>query len=209
MSITLPVFAIQRLRVETDGDGITTLVGVHGCPLRCKYCINKMVWEEKTVVRQFTEKELYETVKVDDLYFQATNGGITFGGGEAILYSPFIRSFKEQYGARWNIVLETALNVPREFVEEAARGVDFFIMDCKDFNNTIYQSYTGKSSVQMVENLKYLLHTVGPERVRVKVPHIPEYNTEVDWKKTIAKLQEIGVTQIQELDYMTEEIHLT
>ena len=33
MSDTLPVFAIQRLRMETDGEGITTLVGVHGCPV--------------------------------------------------------------------------------------------------------------------------------------------------------------------------------
>lgn len=32
---------IRRHCLLTDGGGITTLIGFSGCPLRCKYCINK------------------------------------------------------------------------------------------------------------------------------------------------------------------------
>lgn len=208
MNDTLPVFAIQRLRMETDGEGITTLVGVHGCPLRCRYCINKMVWDENTEVRHFTPEELYQEVKVDDLYFRATNGGITFGGGESLLYSPFIRTFKEQFASDWNIGLETSLHAPAEFVEEAAKAVDFFIVDCKDWSETIYKTYTGKTGALMRENLKLLLELAGPERIRVRVPHIPQFNEEKDWKYTVSQLEKLGVSNIEEFTYLTGQLHV-
>ena len=208
MSDTLPVFAIQRLRMETDGEGITTLVGVHGCPLRCQYCINKMVWDKDTEVRHFTPEELYHEVKGDDLYFQATNGGVTFGGGEALLHSSFIRKFKEQFGFRWNITLETSLHAPETCVKEVAKAVDFFIVDCKDWSETIYEAYTKKSVSLMRENLKLLLKLVGAERIKVKVPHIPEYNKEKDWQYTIEQLKKLGVTNIEELTYLTGQLNI-
>lgn len=208
MSDTLPVFAIQRLRMETDGEGITTLVGVHGCPLRCQYCINKMVWDKDTEVRHFTPEELYHEVKVDDLYFQATKGGVTFGGGEALLHSSFIRKFKEQFGFRWNITLETSLHAPETCVKEVAKAVDFFIVDCKDWSETIYEAYTKKSVSLMRENLKLLLKLVGAERIKVKVPHIPEYNKEKDWQYTIEQLKKLGVTNIEELTYLTGQLNI-
>ena len=38
--ITAPFIAINRHRLTTDGEGVTTLVGFHGCPLHCEYCLN-------------------------------------------------------------------------------------------------------------------------------------------------------------------------
>ena len=36
-----PILGVERHRIETDGNGVTTLVGFYGCPLRCKYCLNQ------------------------------------------------------------------------------------------------------------------------------------------------------------------------
>lgn len=77
------IFAIDRLRMGTDGHGITTLVCFMGCPLRCAYCLNDRCHEEiysygnnglslKKEIIQLDVNELYDRVKVDDLYFQAT-----------------------------------------------------------------------------------------------------------------------------------------
>ena len=38
--LTAKVAAISRHRLMLDGDGVTTLVVFHGCPLRCRYCLN-------------------------------------------------------------------------------------------------------------------------------------------------------------------------
>lgn len=60
--IKSPVIGIERHRLLTDGEGITTLVGFQGCSLRCKYCINKQCWEQN-VTAYYTPEQLYEEVK--------------------------------------------------------------------------------------------------------------------------------------------------
>ena len=36
-----PLIAINRHRMGTDGDGVTTLVAFHGCPLNCQYYLEE------------------------------------------------------------------------------------------------------------------------------------------------------------------------
>ena len=74
-----PFIGIVRHRIQTDGKGVSTLAAFHGCPLRCQYCLNPQCQRED-VWRTFTPESLYEEVKIDQLYFLATGGGITFGG---------------------------------------------------------------------------------------------------------------------------------
>ena len=64
-----------------------------------------------------TPMQLFTHVRVDDLYFQATGGGITFGGGEPALRSIFISQFRKVIPKQWKINIETSLNVPQEHVE--------------------------------------------------------------------------------------------
>ena len=108
-----PLIGICRHRLVTDGQGVTTLVAFHGCPLRCKYCLNAQCLRSDGVWRQLTVQEILDEVMVDDLYFQATNGGITFGGGEPLLRSDEIVDFCKRRPMEWRIYVETSLNVER------------------------------------------------------------------------------------------------
>lgn len=89
------LIGLSRHRIGVDGAGVTTLVAFHGCPLRCKYCLNPKALSLNGVWKRFIPEELYNHVKQDDLYFRATSGGVTFGGGEPLLsckrYCTFIR----------------------------------------------------------------------------------------------------------------------
>ena len=111
-NITMPVVSINRHRLKTNGVGVTTLVASFGCPLTCKYCINKRTWDPAMLPKcvQMTPEQLYDKLKIDDLYFIATGGGITFGGGESLLHSDFIAAFREVCGDKWQITVETSLN---------------------------------------------------------------------------------------------------
>ena len=120
---TARIFGISRHRLTTDGEGVTTLVTFNGCPLRCKYCINKTSWEMDKG-RDFTPETLYEEVKIDQLYFLATHGGITFGGGEPLLQKDFIKEFRALCGPQWSLVAETSLHVPFETVQEMNEVLD-------------------------------------------------------------------------------------
>ena len=198
---SLPVWAIDRLRMATDGVGVTTLVTSHGCPLRCKYCLNPKSTDPATTVKNYTPEELLAAVRRDALYFLATGGGVCFGGGEPLLYADFISDFAEIAPKDWNLYVETCLNVPRENVVKVCGKIARFYVDIKDANPEIYRAYTGGDARPATENLAFLVASVGTERVTVRVPHIPGYNTEEDRQRTVEKLKQIGCTQFDLFEY--------
>ena len=152
---TADIFAIIRHRIPTDGDGVTTLVGLKGCPLACKYCLNPQCGTAKS--ERLTADELYEKVRIDDLYFIATGGGITFGGGEPLIWTDFILDFINYAKPRadWKFTLETSLAVTLDdaTLTALAENIDLFIVDIKDTDPTIYRSYTGGDISLVLRNL--------------------------------------------------------
>ncbi len=196
-----PVITFDRLRMQTDGQGITTLVCFHGCPLRCHWCLNPFSFAENTRRELLTPQALYDRVRLDELYFIATGGGVTFGGGEPLLYAPFLREFRQLCGKAWHLCAETSLAVAPEMVKIAASCIDHFYVDCKDTSPEIYRSYTGHSNALMLQNLQTLLRLIGPERVTVRLPLIPNYNTEHDRLASRDKLAAMGIQNFDLFSY--------
>ena len=198
-----PLLSLSRLRMEVDGEGVTTLIAGAGCPLSCKWCINKKALEKAPT--PVTPQELFDRVKIDDLYFQATGGGVTFGGGESLLHTEFIHSFRQICGDRWKIYAETSLCVPQEKVDIAARCVDGFIVDIKDMDPLIYQAYTGKAPHLAYSNLERLLTLAGAERILVRVPLIPDFNTKEAQSRSIDTLKAMGFTRLDPFSYIIRD----
>ncbi|MBE6598379.1 MAG: radical SAM protein [Ruminococcaceae bacterium] len=199
---TFPTSAISRLRMATDGEGVTTLVCAWGCPLRCAYCLNKFTWDEKTKREYLTPRELYDRVRVDSLYFEATGGGVTFGGGEPLMYAEFFPEFRELCGSKWKLYAETCLSVPREKVWAAAKAIDGFIVDIKDTDEAIYRAYTGADVSAALDNLRLLSTLVDPSEIRVRLPLIPDYNTDCDRDRSEAVLRDMGIVNIERFTYV-------
>ena len=201
VGLTAPIAAKARHRMLVDGQGVTTLVCFHGCPLRCHWCLNPFTLNPDAKREMLTPRELYEKVCIDELYFLATGGGVTFGGGEPLLYSDFLLEFRKICGPDWHLCAETSLNVPWENVAKAAVCIDHFYIDCKDTDPDIYRRYTGQDNAQMLENLRRLLEIVKPERITVRIPLIPEYNTEEDKIRSRNLLQTMGVVNFDLFTY--------
>lgn len=197
-----PAAAISRLRMRTDGAGVSTLVAACGCPLRCRMCINPCTWDGSIKPRMLTAEELYRAVEIDNLYFLSTGGGITFGGGEPLLYADFIREFARIIPEGWAINAETSLCVPHENVETAAQCVGHFYVDIKDTNPDIYRAYTGAEIDTALENLRLLIGMAGPERITVRLPLIKGFNTAADVDKSERILSEMGVTMFDRFEYI-------
>ena len=204
MTEAVPFIGIDRHRLGADGRGVTTLAAFHGCPLRCKYCLNRRCLESAEGLPTYTPEQLFKYLSIDNLYFIATGGGVCFGGGEPLLHSDFICEFKEHCGKSWNITVESSLNVPQEAVAAVVDVVGDFIVDIKESNLDIYRAYTGKEGGRAWDNLRFLLSAVGPRRIMVRVPLIKDYNTEADTAKTIAVLTEMGITNIDSFKYLTD-----
>lgn len=196
-----PLLSLSRLRMGIDGPGVTTLIAGAGCPLRCRWCINRRLLREAPA-ELVTAQELYERVRIDDLYFRASGGGVCFGGGEALLHADFLRAFRAVCPEEWKICAETSLAVDPALVRTAAEAVDLFIVDCKDMDEAVYRRYTGGDGALMKANLRLLLELVGPARIRVRVPLIPDYNTPAQQAGSAALLRDMGVTDTELFEYV-------
>ena len=187
----------------TDGHGIRTLVAFHGCCLSCKYCLNPKCLGLKTRVKEMSPEEVMHEIAKDELYYIATKGGVTFGGGEPLLKGGFIKEILELGTKRWNIAVETSLNVPKENLQELRPYINEYIVDIKDMNPNVYQLYTGKSNEQVKSNLKWLIDRGLSDRIICRIPLIPEYNSKYAQEVSKELLFQMGIRRFDLFTYKT------
>ena len=193
------ILSVSRLRMGTDGKGISTLVVFFDCPLYCKYCINDFCHNSKTVFgtvphAAFSVQELIEILRKDDIYYLMSGGGIVFGGGEPLLQSKYIHKVCTMVDQRWAKRIETSLNVSWDNIKPVLYDMDEWIIDIKDINNDIYKSYTKTDNKNMIENLLKLRNKVSKDKIHIRIPKIPGYNTSYDIEYSVQWIRDnIGV----------------
>ena len=198
MNHNLPVVSIQRHRINVDGKGIRTLIHTYGCNLSCKWCCNPETrFYDKYNI--YTLEELFDIVKVDDLYFLASSGGITFSGGEPFLHPEFIFEFsKKCHEYDWNVVIESALNVKPEIIKESLNYIDYYFVDIKSMDSEIHKKYTGIDNRKILKNIE-LIH---PDKITINIPVIPSINdSKGNIDKTMEFCKSIGIKRIRLISY--------
>ncbi len=198
------LIGINRLRMGTDGHGITTLVAFHGCPLRCKYCLNPKCLDPNAKTSVMTPGDVMRVLRKDELYYVATKGGVTFGGGEPLLNSGFIKEVLELGAKEWNVTVETSLNVPWEQIELLLPYIDEYIVDIKDMNPEIYKRYTGKDNEQVKANLKRLVDKGFSDRILCRIPLIFNHNDSAAQEKSKQELTLMGLEKYDLFKYKTD-----
>ena len=189
--------------MNTDGHGITTLVAFHGCPLNCRYCLNPQCLNPTFRKTQMTPNEVMTILKKDELYFLATKGGVTFGGGEPLLNADFIKEVLCLGANKWHTTIETSLNVPLSKIEVVLPYIDEYIVDIKDINPAIYEEYTGKSNDAVIRNLKWLVEHGKKDKIISRIPLIPRFNSCKNQEESIEYLKQIGISRFDIFDYVT------
>ncbi len=170
------VQGIERHRIQTDGKGITTLVALRGCPLKCRYCINMDILSSDRD-KIMTPEELWDKVSIDYCYFYSTEGGVTFGGGESLLYAQPIIAFADILPPKVSINVETSLNVnlSDETFDALTKRITKFIVDIKSTDEKIYRDYTGIDNKLPLANLKRFVEKGLQDKVLVRLPVIPDF----------------------------------
>lgn len=152
----------------------------------------------------FTPVNLLNAVFPDDLYFQATGGGITFGGGEPLLRSRFIRVFCEMAPDDWRITIETSLNADLVQLQEVAPFVSEYYVDVKDMNPDIYRRYALRDNQRVLSCLRWLAGEGLQDKVVVRLPLIPDFNTDADRGQSRQQLQALGFTRFGLFTYIRD-----
>ncbi len=186
------IMGINRHRMGTDGKGISTLITFYGCPLNCKYCLNPQCKSESTPCAYIEPNDLVNLLMVDDIYFKSTGGGIVFGGGEPLLNAEYIKEVCDLVPLQWKIRIETSLNVKWDKIELLLPYIDQWIIDIKDSNTEIYKNYTGADNLKVYDNVLRLSHKTGKEKLLIRIPKIPNYNTEKNIQESVKLYSNLG-----------------
>lgn len=151
----------------------------------------------------YSVKELLEKLLLDYCYYVGTGGGVTFGGGESLLYKDSILEFKEQAPKGMNVNVETSLNLKIE--DEVFEKLDEFIIDIKTLDPEIYEEYTGLHNNQVLCNLDRIEELGLQEKCLIRIPIIPEFTTREDAQHDAAILITKGFEKIEIFEYVIRD----
>ena len=142
----------------------------------CGECVDNCPAEARKLYgRQYTTDELYEIISADIDFYRATGGGVTFSGGECMLYPDFVAELAEKCAKSGvSVAIDTAGNVPWSSFEAVLPHVSLFLYDVKALDPELHRRETGADNLLILENLERLLQT-GRE-VIIRTPVIPAYN---------------------------------
>ncbi len=138
-----------------------------------------------------TTADARRAIDRDIPFYKNSGGGVTFSGGEPLLYPDFIMEIAREYRAQGlNAVVETCGCVPWETFARVQPWIDLFLYDLKFVDCEKHRKYCGMGNELILANLRRLCES---SRVVVRIPIIPGINdTQEDIDRTGRLLAELG-----------------
>lgn len=213
------IFDIKKYSIN-DGPGIRTTVFFKGCPLNCLWCHNpesrnpkpeKIVPSDRwgyysyscssdIIGREVTAGEVFTEILKDVPFYDQSNGGATFSGGEPLMQPEFlIKLLKMCRDSNIHTAVDTSGYSSFALFEAIYDYTDLFLFDIKIADDELHKKYTGVSNKLIIENLKKL--TSMGNRTLIRIPVIPSIN---DNEENIKKIVDIisSLKQIQGINLL-------
>jgi pyruvate formate lyase activating enzyme len=198
--LLVTIFDIKRFAVH-DGPGIRTTVFLKGCPLACRWCHNPEsqseeiihVEEEKklngrsvTVERTYGEKieadELMEVLLRDQHFYEESEGGITFSGGEPLCQTSQLLYLLERASeAGLHTVVDTSGYARPDTIKKVAARTGLVLCDLKNMDSELHLRHTGVDNSLILSNADLLLEEGA--KVIFRIPVVPGVNTSKEEKE--------------------------
>ncbi|OFS19000.1 pyruvate formate-lyase-activating protein [Corynebacterium sp. HMSC04H06] len=131
-----------ELVTSVDGPGTRMTMFMSGCPLRCQYCHNPDTFEMKTGSLEKVE-DVVKRVKRYKPIFDASGGGLTISGGEALFQTAFTRRvLKEVHDAGIHTTIDTSGFLGARVRDEDLDNIDLVLLDVKAGDEKTYKEVT-------------------------------------------------------------------
>lgn len=148
------------------------------CTLYCPHDARNICGKEYTV------DEVFREIEKDRKFYEASDGGVTFSGGECMLQINFLEAIlKRCKEAGIHTTVDTAGHLPYEYFERILPYTDLFLYDVKCFDGEKHKEYVGAANDLILDNLAKLLKKGAP--LWVRIPIIPSVNDTADEMKKI------------------------
>ncbi|MEI6896161.1 MAG: pyruvate formate lyase 1-activating protein [Psychromonas sp.] len=202
MSVIGHVHSIETCGT-VDGPGIRFIIFLQGCLMRCKYCHNRDTWDlnggkDTTVEELMTELLQYRH------FMNASGGGITISGGEAMLQPEFVTAMFEACRLEGiHTCLDTNGFVRR--IDDSTKALldvtDLVLLDIKQMDNKKHIDLTHVSNKYTLEFANYLAQQNQPVYLRYVV--VPGYTDGIEDAHKLGKFIEPmkNIEKIEMLPY--------
>lgn len=154
--------------IVTDG----TLCDVCGkCAEVCPAKATEMSGQRETI------GDLLKAIEDERPFFDQSDGGVTFSGGEPLLYPTFLKEILDACGLM-NIhrTVDTSGMAATATVLEIAKRTDLFLYDLKLMDSERHREWTGAGNRRILQNLQALAET-GAD-IQIRIPLIKGVNAD-------------------------------
>jgi pyruvate formate lyase activating enzyme len=128
--------------------------------------------EKDEVGKEFTVDELINEIIKDRVFYEESNGGVTFSGGEPLMQPQFLfEALKACKSSGINTTVDTSGFAPEEVIKNTSEITDLFLFDLKLMNDELHQKYTGVSNQLILKNLLELDKL--DKKIIIRIPIIP------------------------------------
>lgn len=157
------------------------MVTLHDRCSMCLECIDNCYVAARVLQgKEYGVDELMAVLERDEAYYRTSGGGITFSGGEPLLYADFIMECAGRIHERgWTVLIETCGHVERESIEKAAGAADIIYCDYKHCSPEKHRLYTGQDNRLIIDNIRWLDRNFKGE-LSLRYPYIPGCNDRPD-----------------------------
>ena len=167
----------------------------------CGECIDECYAEALELVgKRMSIAEVIKAIKADLPFYEQSNGGVTFSGGEPLLQPQFLHGLlaaSHQLGI--HTAVDTCGYASWKTIASLHEEVDLFLYDIKVLDDQLHRKYTGVSNQLILENLRRLSEL--DSKIIVRFPVIPGINDDEVHVRGLANLVK-GLEHIQEIDVL-------
>lgn len=151
--------------------------------------------------KEMTVEEVLKEIEKDVLFYDESEGGVTFSGGEPFFQPDFLGALLEECKKKSiHTVVDTCGYAPYETIDKISDKVDLFLYDIKMMDDKKHRKYTGVSNKLILENFEKLAENGSNLLVRFAI--IPGLNDDEDnITKTAEFILSCGIKQIDLLPY--------
>ena len=204
MSVTGRIHSFESCGT-VDGPGIRFITFFQGCLMRCLYCHNRDTWDTHGG-KEVTVEELMKEVVTYRHFMNASGGGVTASGGEAILQAEFVRDwFRACKKEGIHTCLDTNGFVRRydPVIDELLDVTDLVMLDLKAMDAQLHRRVTGLDNANILAMARKLSDMGKPMWIRhVLVPGLTD--GEDDLQQMAAFIQTLQtVERVEILPYHT------
>ena len=154
---------------------------------RCGKCVEACVPEALSISgKRMTVEEVFNVVKRDFDYYEASGGGVTASGGEILGQADFVSAlFKRCREERIGTCADTSGFGDGAALEKILEYSDLVLFDLKHMDPDEHKRACGQTNELILKNLELAVKSAA--RIIIRVPLIPEFNTSDEALSGIAR----------------------